>query len=320
MAETPLTRGNEDLPDPVPLPQGDEAREARRWRLVTSFVFFAVAYSQLHKWMIPLALRATPLAASPYARTDPTFWLGLALALERWLRPARLTRIGCLLGGMLVGDAVVQTALVIDGRFVGWLVFSHLLASIPLALAAIALLSMPKRGGVPGIAWVGALVGAALSASLELIHETPTTSTPKSHSAQTTAPLVPNALCGAMQLHWNAGESGQSDPILASDCGFHPARVQLGVDGRIRLRNERLHVVNLRASIIGPSGLRRSWNLPVLPGAEMLAPPLSLHADEAAVIVSDVNPELGLVLALPPNAVPAEWSVQRQPWSWSRSP
>ena len=151
----------DELPEPVRPPMTADIARARQWRALQTGLFVAIAYALVHKVLVPLLLKLTPLAGGPYARVDG--WAVLPLLLALFLTDARRMRPGAsILAGMAVVYGAYEIFELTQGRLVGWLAFSRLLSSIPIAAGCILLLSSRCLPARPLWAWTGAFTLATV--------------------------------------------------------------------------------------------------------------------------------------------------------------
>lgn len=160
-----------DLPEPRRASLSETERRERQARALRAGLFVAIGYALLHKVIVPVFLRLTPLAATPFARID--VWavhsLLLALALtERYREGSALS----FLSGAGVVYAIYEFYELVLGRLPGWLSISRLVSSIPIGIGCAMLLASPVAGRHPRWAWGGALGLAAFLAILELTGRT----------------------------------------------------------------------------------------------------------------------------------------------------
>ena len=128
-----------DLPDPEPrVRKGGAVDPNRNWHLWLTFYAASMIYSWLHKFIIPLALKFLGTSRREYAVISfevlwPLF-LGLRLhykqKIDRWTY--------CLMGAT-TAFAFKEIVRALFETQKSWLFLSHLLASVPVMVAAIAL-------------------------------------------------------------------------------------------------------------------------------------------------------------------------------------
>lgn len=148
-----------DLPEPARPEYSVHERSRRRWQLwVTFFLFFAF-YSVLHKLLIPLGLKFTSLADSPYAKIDYKFIYAIVLwaSLRRANGPTPW--VAGLLGAGVV-YAIFECYAVYSGYLVGWSAVSKLLSSVPIAIGCGIQLSHQSFKMFHRFAWVGAVAAS----------------------------------------------------------------------------------------------------------------------------------------------------------------
>ncbi len=143
-----------DLPNPKPVVFTPEEQRRRSGSILYALLWLVIGYAFIHKIAVPLALKLTPLADSPYAHLD--LWFFPAFALAYCLKTGNNTAASFFAGGGIVYGAyeILMTA---NGAYPGWLGFSKMLSSIPLAGLCVAFLSGPHLKTVARAAWLGAL-------------------------------------------------------------------------------------------------------------------------------------------------------------------
>lgn len=315
-------RQTRDLPDPVSASEetGERADARKSWRATVTALLFASLYSSLHRLWVPLGLRFTSLADSPFARLDPAFLAGIFL----WGRAHRRGRLGPadgIVAGGLVGFGFTEAVAIGSGHYVGWLALSHGISSLPMSLASFILLL--HRDHRPSLrwAWTGAI--ATLLLLLPTSFDLPERPHPPSE-AQVPAPAstvrVPTLeieatrdLCGAQSLAVHVtSPRGLSAELSLEPCGFHPAL--LAADGgRLRLKNSGPQAANLHFVAYHGGTQRMGWNLVLRAGASMESPALSLRRGEVGLLYSDSAPGLGLALVVAPTEGEVTLRATRNP-------
>ncbi len=146
-----------DLPEPKRVPLTPEEKNRQRWSILVAFTWLMTAYVVLHKGIIPLVLKFTPLSTSLYARIDPWFFLPVFL-LQSLLRYREMAPVTCFWAGSGIAYGALELYSVLKGQHQGWLIISHTLSSVPITILSIAFLSGPFPKRKTELAWVGALV------------------------------------------------------------------------------------------------------------------------------------------------------------------
>jgi len=158
-----------DLPEPKRRVLTPAEALARERKLLTTLAILAVAYSCLHKLLVPIALKGTALATSPYSKID-VWWAHSAALLFCLCYLPQTERLLSLLAGAGVVYGAVETAEAFLGHLPGWLAISRLLSSIPIAGICIAILTSRRFPVRPGYAWAGVgISGFVLYVSLRVL-------------------------------------------------------------------------------------------------------------------------------------------------------
>lgn len=150
-----------DLPEPKRRILSAEESLARERRLLITVATLAVVYSCLHKFLVPIALKATALALTPYARIDWWWAHSVALLACLYFLPQTQRLLSVLAGAGVVYGAV-EAAEAYLGHLPGWLAISRLLSSIPIAGLCIAILTGGRFPVRPAFAWAGAAISVFL--------------------------------------------------------------------------------------------------------------------------------------------------------------
>lgn len=130
----------QDLSDPSPSkPLSKKDHLLRRWHLALSIYAASMIYAVLHKAAIPFALNVLGTSRKEYAHVSySVIWvaiLGVTLHKEQEVSD----RVQLFMGAAL-GFAVLELALIFFESRSGWMLFSHLLAGIPLICSIVFLL------------------------------------------------------------------------------------------------------------------------------------------------------------------------------------
>jgi len=154
-------RADIDLPEPRRLTLSAEERARRERDLLITLTTLAGGYSLLHKLLVPLVLKTTALATSPYSRVDWWWAHTLALLACLYLLPQTRTLLSLLAGAGIV-YAAVETIEAYLGLFPGWLAISRLLSSIPIGGLCIAILTSGNFPIRTRYVWAGSFLAALL--------------------------------------------------------------------------------------------------------------------------------------------------------------
>ena len=134
-----------DLEDPVPKPRLKPQEIAHhRWHIALSIFAASMIYTVLHKTVIPMTLTVLGTSKKEYATISfQTMWVvALGYCLHRDHRIGK--RVHFLIGAVLA-LCLKEVLLAVFQTPKGWLFFSHLLASVPLAVASLFLLPFAKK-------------------------------------------------------------------------------------------------------------------------------------------------------------------------------
>ena len=298
---------DEDLPDPQPRPVASLAELAeRRWALLRSIVFFCVAYATLHKLVVPLTLRVLKVGIPAYGEIDFTFLIGWSLAFVL-LRPKPWPGLMSFLCGALIVAGAASVLELVTSRSIGWLGISHLISAVPLAIAAIAVLSI-RSDREEIIAWTGAMFTALLWLSFQ--------SGPDPIAAPAVLQLSPpkaepsaSVDCGAQSLDVETTDPHipKTHELKIRACGLSPSALRLP-KGR-----DRITIVN-ETSVAANIHVWKGWNLLVPQGARVESPKLRIR-ERPDLIYSDSNPGAGLTALIPSEAesMGGRWVLRRLP-------
>ncbi|MBS1983154.1 MAG: hypothetical protein JST16_03195 [Bdellovibrionales bacterium] len=311
-----------DLSEPAREISGDPASyaEQRRWKLLFSALVFVTLYASVHRLWVPLGLKLTPLASSPYAKIDLYFIPSIFLTF--WLkRRAALGWMGSFWCGTLIGWAILESFDILSGRVMGWLPISHFVSAWPLAVISIALLSQRGRNPFLSAAWTGALLMAFLMVARSGDDSAFDALTPSSERAAALKSDAPSTalVCGAQILGLNPNTSvPKVDHIVLQSCGFIPSLAEWGPEGK-RLENQSSALVNAHLVIHDGHKVRTVWNQVVRAGETRQIPFVALGENEIAILFSDSSPAAGLTVFVGAKARPS-LRVQRSPLEVVRVP
>lgn len=303
-------RASRDLPDPTPATEatGTYARSRKSWQTSVTALLFTSLYSSIHRLWVPLGLHFTTLADSPFARVDPAFAPGLFL-WGRVRRREQLATADAALAGALVAFGVSESFAIALGHYEGWLALSHGLSSIPMALAAFALLLHRDRR--PSLAWPWAGAAAIVFVMAPgVLHEPaaeqvsqaprPLANLSRPAAVSTLEASTALALCGAQNLAVRlSADLPAASEIGIESCGLRPALVKPAGE-RLHLKNSSAQAANLHFVAFHGSAQRMGWNLVLRAGATLESPPLALRTGEIGLLYSDSSPTVGLAIVIPP--------------------
>ncbi len=305
-----------DLPEPVRPTLTDAEKEERALRLFTTLFLFISAYSFLHKVLIPFCLSFTKLHPSPYTVVDPWFIHPVLLALL-FKKEKGNSNIVSLLAGAAVTYGILEFIEVLQGHYIGWLSFSRLLSSTPMALLSLFMMTRQsvKRNALLG--WTGALIilpfyygkilFPAASAIVEnLKPKTVVTEAPRS------LPTQEIAVCGAktLSLTKNTTQFHTSDFIEVKECGITPSFILLkGTE--LQLRNSGKVPLNLHLGYFKNGKISTGWNV-LLPPQQAVRREVKIPENSVAVIYSDSVTEAGIT-AITQHPPTSNWEIVRTP-------
>lgn len=311
-----------DLPEPLRTPGSPQEEAERRWKLLVFSFTVATAYAVLHKLLIPLGLKLTPLSTSPYAKIDWWFVQNIFfLALLR--REQKLTSLLCWFAGMSIAYGAYEVYETAIGRNPGWLAFSRLLSSVPIAGICVAMMSQKTFGRRLISAWQGAIAVLVVVSLIDVYYALP----PVEKSPTAKAPIasrdaIPSSRdCGAQTLSLFPEEFASLPTeieIVADSCGFRPARLKkTGPD--LWLSNQCEEPVNFHLVAKERGRLRTLWNMLVPAHQRLKAPPITMSEGSVAMIYSDNHPISGVV-AIVMGSLEERWSLTRSPLTMQRVP
>jgi hypothetical protein len=299
-----------DLKEPAPRSSTDPHL---KWKALKALLFFAVAYSFIHKAAVPIFLKFTTLTRPEYAQLDLWVVPQVLLVLSLW-SASQLKVRDSFLAGALVIHAVMEGFFAFSGHSVGWLQFSHLLSSWPVAGVCIAMLSWSASGRSLSRAWAGAASAAGLSVVL-MGFDTEVKQVPISQMSR----VLPDdgsaawstERCGSHEVYADLSASDvatRAERIEVMDCGFVPTRFWSEEDS-VSVRNRLSRAINLHIVIRDASGSKRNLNHLLTAGAEHRFDLKGLRQDSAVVLFSDQLPDLGVSVVYRPGAQ-GRWHAQ----------
>ncbi|MCB0416214.1 MAG: hypothetical protein H6617_03055 [Bdellovibrionaceae bacterium] len=302
-----------DLPEPQHRQYTAEERRLRKQNLLITLLGFCTAYAQLHKLIIPLVLKLTPLHVSPYSKID--FWFLHSLLFFFLLRKTRkLGPLGSLLAGVGILYGVFEVYEVFLGRLGGWLAFSRLLSSVPISFCCGLLMTVKDIDRRLGYAWAGVGI-LALSFLPNEKHFWEMKAAPQEETSKTvSAEIEVEAFteCGAteVRLQDEAVEFLRHHPLTTIEvrpCGFYPAILDL--PKTLRLSNPTNEALNIHYLAFKNGKQSASWNIVLKPQQSLQK---RLERAEAAIVYSDSLPKAGLSALIDKSA--------GERWIWTRSP
>ncbi|MEZ4751807.1 MAG: hypothetical protein R3B54_14605 [Bdellovibrionota bacterium] len=302
-----------DLPEPKPRQYSAEERRLRRQNLLITLLGFCTAYAQLHKLIIPLFLKLTPLHSNPYSHVD--IWFLHSLVLFIVLKKTRkLGPFGSFLAGIGILYGIFEIYEVFLGRLVGWLAFSRLLSSVPISFCCGLLMTVKDIDRRLGYAWAG----TALLALFLIPQESHYWGTKSAAQQEIPKPADLQEkrrafiVCGANEVHWDEesqkffNSHAPSYAIEIRDCGFYPAISRLGQTLSVSNRTDQ--ALNLHYLAYRNGKQSASWNVVLKPRQRLTK---ELETAEAAIVYSDSLPGAGLSALL---------GETKENWIWTRSP
>lgn len=289
-----------DLPEPQRRSYSAEETLLRRYRLISTFISFISVYAFIHKILIPLGLKLTPLSESPYANLD--FWVVHPIIFGLWLRKNHSNNArSSFFSGLAIIYGVTEWYFVARGYYGGWLALSRVLSSTPLAIGAGYLMCI--RGLKPNfrMAWLGVLFyGTFLLCGMFFAAPTPIQNTTK-FTAKKYSPAQESPICGAQEITLMADKPlVPSNTISINSCGFDSVALNLS-DTPLEIENTLPSLVNLHLSIYRNGKLESKWNIPLKPNTKITPPKFQLEANEVGILYSDLNPNIGVIAFLNPN-------------------
>lgn len=302
-----------DLPNLEPRPEVKNPRQERKykWVLLKTLCYFCVAYASIHKFFVPVVLKLSSLKNSLYSTIDYSFVVAVFLAWHLYFHN-RLGRLGSMACGALVAVAGVETHNVLGGKYPGWLSISHSVASLPLALVAVFLLTFESKGRRIGYAWlgVGIVVVVFLSpfkrffgltqfplAQVQSQHSMEISESKTTEKKPGLSLVEAQKLCGTnslvldlVRVDRDIRAQSLSRPTLEiRDCGLRPSVIV---------------VESMDSVFLITNHTKRAVNLHVIKGWNMLIPPLTTQQSQkfhsanvfgsVSMVFSDSSPQVGL--------------------------
>ena len=308
---------NFDLPEPIRAPESEEMRRSRHRLTWIAFCYFFTGYTLLHKLLIPLVLSFTNLHGSPYAAIDFWFlqplWMSYIVYRRQWGWALALN------AGLATMFAVYQLYELFDGQLVGWLAFSKILSSIPMAIVSIIFLRSQ-----PLTKWLRpAVVGAGFTLVWAVAQQTPPVEPPKPSPLRVETPQPPPELnsvssdseCGRQEVHILPEQHRTitiPSQVEVRNCGFVPSVIVIQ-EGTLHLINHSNYPVNFHYLESRSNGAARpAWNFMIPPNTQRTSPKIQLNPDQAGLIYSDAQTLAGIVAIVPP--------TRKLPWQFKRRP
>ncbi|MCB0405194.1 MAG: hypothetical protein KDD51_10445 [Bdellovibrionales bacterium] len=303
-----------DLPEPQHRQYSADERRLRKQNLLITLLGFCTAYAQLHKLIIPLFLKLTPLHTSPYSRVD--FWFLHSLVLFYLLKRTRkLHALGSLLAGIGILYGLFEVYEVFLGRLAGWLAFSRLLSSVPISFCCGLLMTLKDFDRRLAYAWAGvALLAVALIPQEKhywALKAQPAATTPHASGAEIAASVFKE--CGATEVHLDNETAAflkthaTTVSIELRPCGFYPSILHLPKN--LQLSNPTDQALNIHYLAYKNGKQSASWNFVLKPHQTVQK---DLAPAEAAIVYSDSLPKAGLSALV---ERPAQGL-----WNWTRTP
>lgn len=282
------------------------------WQLARIFIAFIAAYASIHKLLLPLALKLTSLNGTPYARIQIGVVVPVSLAIAM-LRADRLTRVLSALCGVAIVWGAYEVLEVSLGRHVGWFAISRLLSSVPIALAAIVLMSTQDFGRDLSAGWLGVLLFVTVVVGKETWARREHSAAPiagaPSQKVATPDPIE-NLSCGAARLLVTGDRGVTGDQALTvGDCGLSPS-ILLLKEGPLRVNNRLARSLNLHLLVVSRTSRATAWNILIPATREFLTPPVRLVPGAIGLLYSD-NFREGGISVIRPSHLEKSWLVER---------
>lgn len=301
-----------DLKEPRRAAETPAARHIRQQKLIATVSMFLMAYSLLHKLVIPTFLQFTLLKNSPYAVIDLWFLHSVAFTffLTEWGKEHPLTSFFAG-AGIFYGAYEIYSVYV--GHYTGWLAFSRILSSLPIAAVAIvAMVRSPRQNQAMG--WLGAVMVAWL-VGLQWLRTNAVSENSIQPLATQTISAPFNLHCGASELYLAADKLEPLDTVSISSCGLSPSTGLLQ-SSSLTVRNQLDQAINLHLVIATRNGNRSLWNKVIPAHATVSTPPSPLGEEGIGMLYSDSLPWVGIVGLK--GASSGNWKLNRNPISLER--
>jgi len=312
-----------DLPEPIRPKFTEAEQEERILRLFKTLYLFIAFYSVLHKVLIPYGLSFTKLHPSPYTIVDYWFVHPVLLAYFFYKENGN-SKIVSLLAGAAVTYGLLEVIEVLQGHYVGWLSFSRVLSSTPMALLSLFMLTRNFKNKNTQIAWAGALILLPFFYAKFLFPVSTGSMTEIARSEPTkeisrTLPVQESPLCGAMQLVLKSDMPNHTatNKLEVKECGIAPTFVLL--DGKeLTLSNHTDKSLNLHLGYYKNEKVVTGWNV-LLPPGQSVKREVKMTEDSIAVIYSDSVAEVGIT-AISTEPLKSNWILTRKPLTINKSP
>jgi hypothetical protein len=305
-----------DLPDPPPTQyRSPEEQREHRWKMAWALFTFSLIYSLIHKIFVPLFLSRFPVLVKEYTELD--FWFVPALML--WIGVLWHKKLG-VWGSFWAGATLAYMGLeafqILSSNYVGWLLWSRALSSVPVGLMAIYLMTFTEKNRILSWSGLGALLLVPVflwthTQKPEFHHEDPQSYAEDRErvwlNAQTSCGL------SVYSVAW-----GNTVPLLVSrfdnqkkqnllelqECGFAPQVLVLDQEPLELRRDVDLRMNGHLLFFSKDFKKSRNWNQ-ILAQEKQVKIPQSLFQQHEvlALFYSDMRPDLGIVVLLSQRAI-----------------
>jgi hypothetical protein len=308
-----------DLPEPAPRLLTTEQKLARRWRLFVVMLSFVAIYAVLHKLLLPSILSLTVLRESPYSKID--WWFIYPVVLTLFVqRSARSDPFISFLAGIGILYGIYEIYETMQGRNTGWLAFSRLLSSIPLAISCGYLMTQRGLGGSLLWAWAGVLSLTGWIGYRELSFLSSPKPPSLAMSSSTTRPrlLETHSRCGARELEVAPSDGEEVTQLRISDCGLIPSIISIA-EGTLEIVNERAEAVTLHLVSSKGKRLKTDWNLSIPARSKMMSKRIRITPGTIAMLYSDSQTDVGITALRSPQQIDT-WVLRRKPITLEKTP
>jgi hypothetical protein len=221
-----------------------------------------------------------------------------------------------------VAYALWDARAILSGDYPGWLAWSHAISSLPQGLMAVVLLTHKDRKRSLKSAWGAAvlgLLGLALVSHYrpvnQELHALEHASSDRQQSALEALPVATAGECGMKEFRSSKLLPESSSNFRVKECGFYPSLMVLGRGTLLELDRQNSGALNIHTVFYNAEGRKTRQSNRILRPEESRVKFFEFRFESgeiAALIFSDMHPQLGKVLLLPESSETrrlAPWGV-----------
>jgi hypothetical protein len=314
---------DKDLVDPEfqnPRDTSPEGLRKHAGKLIRVSSMVIAFYSLLHKLFIPLFLKVTTVTQSPYKEIDPA-WVVPVFFVSVMFSPSQMKRLLMPLScGMAVGLGFFEIYRYFQGENVGWLVFSRLLSSGPMAF--IGLIVFVRKVNLKTLFgfWTGVSMTLFGAFYIESSHSNQVLKWSNHNKRPQNLELIPlrdSTSCGQMAFAWDTRQTPSGEQVIHSrTCGFYPAVIAKDMSQQeLVFSNELDQILNIHLWIYFERGQKRKSKNFVIPAktSNRVLKWEGFKDAEFILVVSDNQKNLGLSLVVTQKISRALVFVQSDP-------